>query len=554
MRRSHRHSLIAGAALVLLSLGTASATPVKTAQGSVEAVERDGIRTFFAIPYAAPPVGDLRWAAPKPAAKWTATLTKTKSAAPCLQTGQSPFRDKSDSEDCLYLDVHTPTGKGPFPVMVWIHGGAFVNGSAVGYADPRPLVSKGVIVVAMNYRLGAMGFLAHPTMRDAEGASGNYGILDQQAALRWVKANIAAFGGDAKNVTIFGESAGGFSVMSHLASPGSAGLFQKAIIQSGAYGVDGQLAQADLEARSTTALTKAMAAASATCPSETITATCLRALPEAVVKDRLMAAFSAAVPNIIPSIDGKVLPQTIKATFAASKNNKVPVINGSNENENLLFMAMAEMGGRFAAKPPNLDPSNRAFLLSPGAYMMGARGQATAAGLPVSAITDIHYPLGKYGDDVALQPSLAAGAAGTDSTFSCNGLNVSKRVVQQGAPIWMYEFRDQTAPPLIGNIGNKYVLTLSQGAAHASELPYLFNMTDLVNAERKSLSATMSQYWVNFARTGNPNGAGAPNWPAFSTGAVQALDVESAGGVAPMASAAFSGQHQCGTIWSKQTF
>ena len=192
--------------------------------------------------------------------------------------------------------------------------------------------------------------------------------------------------------------------------------------------------------------------------------------------------------------------------------------------------------------------------MSPAAYMMGARGMAAASGLPVTAITDIHYPLSKYGDDVALQPSLAASAAGTDSTFSCNGLSVSKRVANQGTPIWMYEFRDQTAPPLVGNMGGKYVLALSQGAAHASELPCVFNMLDLGNAERKALSATMSQYWANFARTGNPNGAGAPKWASFTAGSVQALDVESAGGVAPMTGAAFSGQHQCGTIWSKQTF
>ena len=205
------------------------------------------MRSYFAIPYAAPPVGDLRWRAPAPAAAWTAPIATTKSAASCVQTGDSPFRVGGDSEDCLYLDVHTPTGAGPFPVMVWIHGGAFNTGTASVYADPTPLVSKGVIVVGINYRLGAMGFLGHPALRDADGSVGNYGIMDQQAALRWVQANIAQFGGDPKNVTIFGESAGGFSVMTHLASPLSAGLFNKAIIESGAYGVGRQLTQAELE-------------------------------------------------------------------------------------------------------------------------------------------------------------------------------------------------------------------------------------------------------------------------------------------------------------------
>ncbi len=251
--RSRTRRLVGVTAVLLAASASASAAAadpsapvVQTDRGPVQSTQRGVIRSWFAIPYAAPPVGDLRWRAPRPPAPWTAPIAMTASASPCLQTGNGAFRLSGETEDCLYLDVHAPSGPGPFPVMVWIHGGAFTTGSTRFYADPAPLVSKGVIVVAMNYRLGAMGFLAHPVLRDADGSAGDYGIMDQQAALKWVRANIAAFGGDPKNVTIFGESAGGFSVLTHLASPLSAGLFDKAIIESGAYGVDTQLAQADM--------------------------------------------------------------------------------------------------------------------------------------------------------------------------------------------------------------------------------------------------------------------------------------------------------------------
>jgi para-nitrobenzyl esterase len=553
-------------AAAVLALGAVAApafsaealATVQTANGPVQATVRGDMRAYFGIPFAAPPVGDLRWRAPAPAAPWATPIARTKSAAACLQTGpESPFRTKGDSEDCLYLDVHTPTGIGPFPVMVWIHGGAFTTGDASTYSDPSPMVSRGVIVVAIHYRLGAMGFLAHPALRDGGGSAGNYGMMDQQAALRWVRDNIAAFGGDPKNVTIFGESAGGFSVLTHLGSPLSKGLFDKAIIQSGAYGVAGQLTQAQMEAKSATALAKALASpeAGAACAGPAPTAECLRAVPSSLVRKELMNPFAASVGNLVPSIDGKVLPQTIQAAFAAGANNKVPVINGSNEDENLLFIALGEMGARFSAKPPNFNPADRSFLMSAEAYPKAAEGLAGQAGVSAADLTDKYYPLARFGSDPALQPSLASGAAGTDSTFSCNGANVSARIAAQGAPIWMYEFRDQTALPLFGMFGGKYGLSLPQGAAHAFELPYLFGMASAnQNAEQKALQATMSTYWTNFARTGNPNGGGTPAWKGFKGGTVQALDVASGGGVKAMPTAAFLDQHHCRTAWSKQTF
>ncbi|AWM77069.1 carboxylesterase/lipase family protein [Phenylobacterium parvum] len=554
----------AASGLILAGLMSASAAAaaapavVKTAGGPVQATARGEMVSYFAIPFAAPPVGDLRWRAPQPAAKWKEPIARGKSAAPCLQTGpESPFRSRTESEDCLYLDVHAPAAKGRYPVMVWIHGGAFTTGDASTYADPSPLVSRGVIVVTVQYRLGAMGFLAHPALRASGGSAGNYGIMDQQAALKWVRANISRFGGDARNVTIFGESAGGFSVLTHLASPLSRGLFDKAIIQSGAYGVDSQKTQAEMEAVSAAALKAAVSGQDAgpACAADPASAACMRSLPEALVRGKLMNAYGKGVGNLVPSVDGRVLPATVKATFAAGRNNRVPVMNGSNEDEMRLFFAITELEARMRSQPPNFNPADRSFLLTAEGFAKSARQVEAAQGVPAGALSERYYPLSRFGDDPALAPSFASAAASTDSTFSCNGINVSSRIAARKSPTWMYEFRDQTAVPIVGAFGGRYVLSLPQGAAHAFELPYLFGMASAgQNAEQKALQATMSTYWTNFARTGNPNGAGAPAWADFARGNVQALDVASGGGVAGMTADAFRDQHHCRTAWSGLTF
>jgi para-nitrobenzyl esterase len=549
-------------ALSLLTAGSALAETkgpvVKTASGPVQATVRGDMHTWYAIPFAAPPVGDLRWRAPQPAAKWKTPIAASKTAAPCLQTGpESPFRARAESEDCLYLDVHAPAGKGPYPVMVWIHGGAFTTGDASTYAEAGPLVSRGVIVVAIHYRLGAMGFLAHPALRDSGGSAGDYGIMDQQAALKWVRTNISRFGGDARNVTLFGESAGGYSVLTHLASPVSKGLFDKAIIQSGGYGVAGQLTQAEMETKSALALKTAMAGQDlgAACKGEVMTAACLRSLPDALVRGKLMNAYGKEVGNLVPSVDGRVLPKTIQSIFAAGGNHRVPVMNGSNEDENRLFLALNELGARFTAKPPNFDPADRSFLMTPAAYAAAAKAVERDQGVPATDLTERYYPLSRFGEDPALQPSFAAAAAATDSTFSCNGINISARIAAQKSPVWMYEFRDQTAVPIVGAFGGRYVLSLPQGAAHAFELPYLFGMASAAqDAQHKALQATMSTYWTNFARSGDPNGPGVPAWEDFSKGSVQALDVASGGGVVGMSADAFRDQHLCRTAWSALTF
>jgi para-nitrobenzyl esterase len=230
------------------------------------------------------------------------------------------------------------------------------------------------------------------------------------------------------------------------------------------------------------------------------------------------------------------------------------VINGSNHDENRLFIAIGEMVARFKARPPNFDPADKSFLMTPAAYEKEAAKSAAATGVAADDITGKYYPLSAYGSDSAFQPSLAAAAAGTDATFSCNGANVSARIVAQRAPVWMYEFRDRSAPPILGTVAGKYVLSLPMGAAHASELAFLFNFADLGDEPHRALQQTMSTYWTNFARSGDPNGGGAPQWAPYKTGAIQALDLPAAGGVRGVPAEAFVEDHKCGTAWAKETF
>jgi para-nitrobenzyl esterase len=210
---------------------------VRTSDGAVRGLANGAVDEFLGIPYAAPPVGALRWRPPQPAARWFGVRDATQFGPHCPQLA-SPFGQASTSENCLFLNAVTPSWRPPrrrTPVMVWIHGGALVTGESDDYL-PTKLVQDGVTVVTINYRLGALGFLAHPALADAKGQSGDYGLMDQQAALRWVQRNIAGFGGDPRNVTVFGESAGGLSTLSQLASPQARGLFEKAIVESGSYG------------------------------------------------------------------------------------------------------------------------------------------------------------------------------------------------------------------------------------------------------------------------------------------------------------------------------
>lgn len=461
--------------------GPIGSAVVHTDKGVVRGTVAGGVRAFLGIPYAAPPVGDLRWRAPEPAAAWHGIRDATSFAPHCAQPA-SPYGVASTSEDCLYLNVYAPSSAlpraGSAPVMVWIHGGALTTGESEDY-DPAPLVARGVIVVTLNYRLGALGFLAHAalTAESPHHASGNFGLLDQQAALRWVQRNARAFGGDPSNVTIFGESAGGLSVHSHLASPLAAGLFDRAIVESGAYLL------------TPPTLTSAEAAG-ATFASRTgcaQTAACLRSLP--------VGTILAGQAGGSPTVDGYLLTRSLADAFSTGSFNRVPVIEGSNHDEWRLFVAQAEA----ASGVP----------LSASAYVPTV---AATLGIPVTAATALTaaYPLSAYPS-----PSIALGAVGTDAIFACNARRTAG-LLSQHVPTYQYEFNDPDAP-------QRFFPSLSfpTGAYHAAELQYLFTLTrgtqPVFAPDQVRLSETMVRYWTRFASAGNPNSPRTPDWPRYQT-------------------------------------
>src|SRR6516162_1640695 len=361
--------------------------------------------------------------------------------------------------------------------MVWIHGGALVTGESNDY-DPTALAEDGVTVVTINYRLGALGFLAHPALADANGQSGDYGLMDQQAALRWVQRNIASFGGNPHNVTIFGESAGGLSTLSQVASPQARGLFERAIVESGSY----NLTQAPLA--SAEAAGEAFAA-KAGCASQT--AACLRSLPvSTILADQNAGGYT-------PNINSEVLPQTLRAAFAAGNFNRVPIINGTNRDEWRLFVALSELAGN------PVTASNYQSMISATLGVPSAVAAVIAAKYPPTA-----FP----------SPAIALGAVGTDAIFACPALTIDQSV-SRFVPTFAYEFNDENAPEnFLPPVSFPY------GAAHASEIQYLMDLPTAafpgtLSAQQQQLATTMQGYWTNFAKRGFPSWFGAPFWRPF---------------------------------------
>ena len=516
--------IAAGALLAGAPVAGASAAPagrpgpgpglvVVTANGAVRGMAAGATDEFLGIPYAAPPVGQLRWRPPQPAARWPGVRDDTKFAPHCAQPA-SPFGVASTSEDCLYLNVFAPPGarqggQSRLPVMVWIHGGALIAGESDDY-NPADLVRRGVIVVTINYRLGALGFLAHPALAGGPGgASGNYGLMDQQAALRWVQANIRGFGGDPGNVTIFGESAGGLSVLSQLASPGARGLFSRAIVESGAY----DLTQAPLAAAE--AAGEAFAA-QAGCASQT--AACLRTLPVSAI------LYSESPSGYQPDIDGRVLTQSLKTAFASGQFSRVPVINGSNHDEWRLFVGEAELEGA------PVTAANYQGMIASTLGVSPAIAAAVAGEYPLSA-----YP----------SPAVALGAVGTDAIFACPARTVDQ-ALSAYVPTYAYEFNDENAPELY----LPPVAGFSYGAAHASELQYLFSLPapfpGALSPQQQQLAAAMQRNWTDFAILGSPaSSAGAP-WPKFDSTRQQMLSLIPP---QPQVETGFAAEHHC-AFWA----
>jgi para-nitrobenzyl esterase len=404
------------------------------------------------------------------------------------------------------------------PVMLWLHGGALVVGESDDY-NPQRLVEQGVVVVTINYRLGALGFLAHPALSaeavdpdndndtDHAPSSGNYGIMDQQLALRWVKRNIAAFGGDPHNVTIFGESAGGLSTFSNLVSPSARGLFERAIVESGAY-------RLNLPSLATAESQGTAFATAEGCTSQT--AACLHALTVAQV----LAHENPA--GYVTNVDARALPQSIDTALASGEFNRVPVINGSNHDEWRLFVALNDV---FAGITPT--PANYPQII------------AATLGIPVAATGPIValYPPGATTEST----ELALGALGTDAIFACPA-HFASALTSQFVPTFGYEFNDENAPEdFLPFAGFPY------GAAHASELQYLFDLRATIpvpplNASQQQLAANMVDYWAAFAAKGNPNHASTPNWNAFN---LAGGDVQSFVPPTPANETTFAIDHKC---------
>ena len=513
------HSFVAAVVLGASVVIPAAADPsvVRTESGAVRGTVGGDHRSFEGIPYAAPPVGDLRWAPPHSAAAWTGVRDATRPGADCPQTAGFLGDPQSDDEDCLYLNVTTPrrTSGRRLPVMFWVHGGGFYSGSGRLY-DPAKMAAKGdVIVVTLNYRLGVFGFLDHPSL-DAGHLSGDFGLEDQQAALRWVRRNASSFGGDPGNVTLFGESAGGASTCSHLASPASAGLFQRAIIQSGPCTITTQWPYADgtwvPRPRADAARQGVAVAAKLGCADARTAVACLRAKPVSALLDA-----SDGGQGYGPAAGGGVLPVLPATALATGRFAKVPVIQGTTRDEHRTFVAAIEL---FTGHTLTADEYPQ--------ELTGAFGSAKAAKVLA------RYPLRDYGS-----PSEALSAVYTDSAWACTAL-ATDRALSRRVPTYAYEFTDADAAWAKDTPGPSF----PTGAFHASELQFLFDDAQFPGprtADERRLSDQMIAYWTNFAHTGDPNGPSTPTWPRFEASSVHAL-----GSSGPID---LGREHQCG-FWS----
>jgi para-nitrobenzyl esterase len=521
------------ASTAIMHNGAGAAPVARTAGGAVRGKTVGLVNEFLGIPYAAPPVGKLRWRPPQPAARWAGVRDATTFASHCAQPGGTPFGIASMSENCLYLNVYAPAGgqsstgsrhsTGGRPVMVWIHGGGFWLGESQDY-NPSKLVTDGAIVVTINYRLGALGFLAHPALASHPGGpSGNYGLMDQQAALRWVQRNIATFGGNPRNVTIAGESAGGLSVLAQLTSPGAHGLFERAIVESGAFALN-QTPLATAEAAGKAFATKAG------CASQT--AACLRRLPVAtILNDQGTSGYTPGV------IDGQVLKQSIGSALASGHFNRVPIINGTNRDEERLFVALnlsVNSGHTTTLQDPPVTAANYQ------ATIASTLGVSAAAASVIAA----QYPLSAYSS-----PPVAFSALDTDQNFACPALQVDGWT-SRFVPTFAYEFNDENAPERFLGPGS-----FPYGAAHESELQYLFGLRNpptpypgTLTAPQQHLAASMKHYWTNFAAQGLPSAAGQPQWPVFSSDSQQMLSLIPP---RPQLETDFATQHHC-AFWAAQ--
>ncbi|MBB3188480.1 carboxylesterase/lipase family protein [Microbacter margulisiae] len=463
--------------LIVIPSNAQQPAPVKVEDGLLQGKFENGLTVYLGIPFAAPPVGNLRWRPPQPAAKWDGIRQATTFAPSPMQTGNPPA---GKSEDCLYLNVWTPAKSDDehLPVLVWIYGGGFSTGStAESWYDGEKLAQKGVVFVSIAYRVGPLGFLAEPELsaENPHHVSGNYGLLDQIAGLQWVQKNIAAFGGDPKKVTIFGESAGGISVSMLCASPLAKGLFRGAISQSG--GSFGPTRGKTYPGENMKTLKQAedeglayVHQAGATSIAE------LRKMDA----DKLPMGWDVGCSW--PVVDGYVIPDCQYAMYKAGSYNDVPVLIGYNSDEGLSFM-------------PGRTP--REYIK----WVKARYGKFACALLKA-------YPCGEH------SVTRTARNLSRDAAFGWHNWTWARLQSKTGKSKVYYYFFDQHPDYPKGS--PKY----GDGSPHAQDVVYVFQHIDPSNTQTTKsdleISKAMGTYWINFTKYGNPNGKGVPEWPAFT--------------------------------------
>ncbi|HLU27915.1 MAG TPA: carboxylesterase family protein [Glycomyces sp.] len=493
-------------------------TTVTTGSGPIRGTAAEGYREYLGVPYAAPPIGEMRWRPPAPPEPWEDTLDATSPGPRCPQHAVLSGGDVEQSEDCLYLNITVPetaNAASELPVMVWIHGGGFVEGSADEYDPHRLVLAEDVIVVTVNYRLGLFGNFGHPDLDD----SGVFGLLDQQAALRWVRDRIGAFGGDAENVTVFGQSAGGQSICAHLASPTAEGLFHRAIIQSAfcTWDLPAEMLAPGLPTVSPWAPATEVAergdraAADLGCAGPDAV-DCLRALP---VED-LMPIFGDFAG---PAFGTPTLPDNPYQVLRESRTHPVPVLSGSTRDENTLTQALHDLAGA----PLTAEQYRRRL-----EHAFGDHADRVAE---------------RYPPESFASPSHAWAIATTDRAFSCPTLERGTLFARQ-APAYTYEFADQNAPTILPEVGYPY------GAYHSSDEAYLFDQRyptgrAALDAEQQDLAEAMIAYWAAFARTGDPNVDSLPRWDGVDPDSRKPYVQELAPGVEGIGPTDAADTHQC---------
>ncbi len=479
--RTLRASAVA-ALVAFAMLAHADPLVVKTAQGKVhgKTIHDGKVKAWLGLPYAAPPIGDLRWKAPEPPAKWHGIRDAASFGAHCAQNHvyeDMAFQDNGGSEDCLFLNVYAPATankKSTLPVMFWIHGGGFFAGSS---DEPRHngdfLPLKGVVLVTINYRLGVFGFLATSDLAKEQGGSaGNYGLMDMVAALQWVKANIKKFGGNPDNVTIFGESAGSFAVSTLMAAPSAQGLFAKAIGESGA-------------ALGRSALSYERVNVRAEKDDKWVESLNVHSLAElrALPTETILAAVNKPGVHFSPDIDGKFLIEPVADTYAAGKQAHVPLLAGWNRDEGSFAATRGVTVEQFKATAAKAFPDKTEEFLK----LYPGDDDAQALRSTIDYASDMFIAYGTW-----------------------DWLEAQRKTGD--APVYRYHFELPALP-------SKY--HLGTFVFHSDDIEYVFGTLDTrpgetVRPEDRALSEAMMSYWTNFAKTGDPNGPGLPEWPRYN--------------------------------------